>query len=106
MAGDIYKVSAGVEKPNREVAETIADYLNRARALIRRVADRPGHDRRYLIDSTKIREQIGWRSLRQFMPSLEETIEWYHENSEWWQAMEVQIPLWATVAAERVSLAQ
>ena len=105
-AGEIYNVSAGVEKPNREVAETIADYLNQPRGLIRRVADRPGHDRRYLIDSTKIREQIGWRSLRQFMPSLEETIEWYRENLEWWQAMEIQIPLWATVAAERVSLAQ
>jgi dTDP-glucose 4,6-dehydratase len=103
-AGEIYNVASGVQKENGQLAETIADYLKRPRTLIQPVADRPGHDRRYLIDSTKIREQIGWRPLRQFMPSLEETIEWYRENSDWWQPMEVQTPLWATVSAEQVGL--
>jgi dTDP-glucose 4,6-dehydratase len=84
-AGEIYNVGAGQEKTNLEITHFILDRLGKPRSLIRHVKDRPGHDRRYAIDSSKIREELGWRPETPFEEGLERTIRWYRENESWWR---------------------
>ena len=82
--GEVYNVG-GQERENMEVVRRILDLTGASPDLVRHVADRPGHDRRYSVDSTKLRG-LGWTPTHSFdAGGLEETVEWYRENREWWE---------------------
>jgi dTDP-glucose 4,6-dehydratase len=83
-AGEVYNVSAGNEIPNIEIAKKILVMLHKPESLINFVEDRPGHDVRYSLDSTKIRSLLGWQPQFSFQQSLESTVQWYVENEHWW----------------------
>ena len=84
VAGEAYNVGAGNEVRNIEVAERIVDLVGRPRDLIKLVADRPGHDRRYAVDSAKVRS-LGWKPEHRFEDALASTVRWYRENEAWWR---------------------
>ncbi|MTI61999.1 MAG: dTDP-glucose 4,6-dehydratase [Firmicutes bacterium] len=86
-AGEIYNIGSNNEKRNIEIAEAIIDILGKDRSLIKFVKDRPGHDRRYAIDYTKLRQDLGWRPKYDFSRGLKETIEWYCSNEDWWRVL-------------------
>ena len=90
--GEIYNVSAGNELENIEVVRRILKVMGKDESLIEFVDDRPGHDVRYSLDSTKIRRELGWRPKYAFDKALEATVRWYVEN-EWW---------WRPIATEKV----
>ncbi len=81
--GEIYNIGARQEMPNLEIVRLILKQLGRSEDLITFVKDRPGHDRRYAIDSTKIERELGWRPVTQFEQGMKETIEWYRSNPAW-----------------------
>jgi dTDP-glucose 4,6-dehydratase len=83
-AGEIYNVSAGNEITNIEIAKKILAILHKPDSLITFVEDRPGHDLRYSLDSTKIRSMLRWQPSFSFQQSLESTVQWYIENEHWW----------------------
>jgi dTDP-glucose 4,6-dehydratase len=85
--GRTYCVGGGAERNGVEVAETILDVLGRPRDLIEFVADRPGHDRRYAVDSRRIAEDLGWRPSVTFEEGIERTIRWYQEHEDWWRPL-------------------
>ena len=81
--GSIYNVSSGVSQPNLKIVRTILQALGKPDSLIQYVQDRPGHDRRYALDSSKIQRELGWSPLVGFEDGIRKTIEWYRSNSEW-----------------------
>jgi len=81
--GSIYNVSSGVSQPNLKIVRTILQLLGKPESLIHYVQDRPGHDRRYALDSSKIQRELGWSPLVGFEDGIRRTIEWYRSNSEW-----------------------
>jgi len=83
-AGEVYNVSANQECTNMEVTETILKRTKKPLSLIQHVTDRPGHDRRYSLDSTKLRS-LGWKPQWDWKTGLESTIDWYLNHSDWWQ---------------------
>lgn len=85
--GEVYNIGGGAdaELPNRDVTYAILDILGKSRDLIERVGDRPAHDRRYAIDHAKITEELGWRPRTPFRQGLEQTVQWFQQNREWWQ---------------------
>jgi dTDP-glucose 4,6-dehydratase len=87
-AGEVYNVGAESERSNLELVRTILSHLEKSEELIKFVPDRPGHDRRYAIDSTKIRNEIGWKPLHNLEQGLAETIEWYRQNESWWRKVQ------------------
>ncbi len=82
--GEIYNVGGGDEHENIEVAERIIELTGADRSLLRRVDDRPGHDRRYSIDTTKMRA-LGWSPQTPFGDGLARTVSWYREHRGWWE---------------------
>ncbi|HEV7377601.1 MAG TPA: dTDP-glucose 4,6-dehydratase [Pyrinomonadaceae bacterium] len=82
-AGEAYNIGARNERQNIEVIESILDALGKPRSLIRFVADRLGHDRRYAIDPQKVEQELGWKPTETWESGLEKTIRWYAENGEW-----------------------
>ena len=85
VPGNVYNVGAGNERTNLEIVEIILDVLQKPRSLIRYVKDRPGHDRRYAIDNTKIRNSLGFEVAVPFRTGMEETVRWYVEHRDWWE---------------------
>ena len=83
-AGEIYNVGGGDERENIEVAERLLELTGADRSLLRRVDDRAGHDRRYSLDSTKLRA-LGWAPETAFEDGLRATVEWYRDNRSWWE---------------------
>ena len=88
--GDTYNIGGVNEKQNIEIVHTICDFLDRTametgehRALIEFVTDRPGHDLRYAIDSTKIERDLDWKPAETFETGIEKTLRWYHDNKDW-----------------------
>jgi dTDP-glucose 4,6-dehydratase len=81
--GEVYCIGARSERPNIEVVKTILDAVGAPHSLITYVTDRPGHDRRYAIDSTKIERELGWAPRESFESGIRRTVEWYRENREW-----------------------
>jgi dTDP-glucose 4,6-dehydratase len=83
-AGEVYNVGGGNEVPNMEITRRILELTGRDGALIRHVADRPGHDRRYALDTTRLRA-LGWEPRRSFDDALAATVAWYRDNRGWWE---------------------
>jgi dTDP-glucose 4,6-dehydratase len=83
--GEIYNISGNCEKTNLEITELILKRLNKPKSLIRHVKDRPAHDRRYALDSTKIRDELGWKPDTSFEEGLAKTVDWYIANQKWWE---------------------
>ena len=83
--GEVYNVGGHNEKSNLEVVKIILEKLGKPESLITYVTDRPGHDMRYAIDPTKIHNELGWLPETKFEDGIEETIEWYLNNKEWWE---------------------
>ena len=92
-AGETYNIGGGCEKTNLEVVEQLCDYVDELnpsnitsrRPLITFVPDRPGHDYRYAIESSKIRRELGWAPNESFESGLRKTVLWYLDNTQWWQ---------------------
>jgi len=85
--GEIYNISAGNEIENVKVAEQVLEFMEKPKELIQFVEDRPGHDMRYSLDSTKIRNKIGWKPKHKFKQVLKQTVVWYLSNSNWWKPL-------------------
>jgi dTDP-glucose 4,6-dehydratase len=83
--GEVYNVGGVNEKPNLEVLRAMLKLVGKPESLIRHVTDRPGHDRRYAIDATKIRCELGWEPQLSFEDGLALTVKWYLENRSWWE---------------------
>ena len=83
IIGEIYNIGGNNEKANIEIVKLIIKTLGKDESLIKYVKDRPGHDRRYAIDNTKITTQLGWAPKYTFEQGIAETIQWYLENEEW-----------------------
>ena len=84
--GEIYNIGGKNERENVEIAHSILKFLSKPQELLSFVDDRPGHDRRYSLDTSKI-QQLGWRPATQFEESLRQTISWYQENKWWWSPL-------------------
>lgn len=85
-SGETYNVAAGNEYANLQIANFILKMTNKSEDLIKFVKDRPGHDRRYSLNTAKLRD-LGWKPLHKFEESLRETIEWYMKNEWWWHPL-------------------
>jgi len=83
--GHVYNVGGGTEQRNLDLVKLLLAAVRKSESLIRFVQDRPGHDRRYAIDSTKIRTELGWTPRWTFAGGLEATVRWYVEHPEWWK---------------------
>ena len=83
--GEIYNVGGHNERTNLEVVKTILRELGKPESLITYVKDRPGHDRRYAIDPTKIHSELGWLPATPFDEGIKKTIRWYLDNEKWWK---------------------
>ena len=83
--GEVYNVGGHNERTNLEVVQTILKALDKPETLIKFVEDRKGHDRRYAIDPTKLETELGWKPKYNFDTGIQQTIQWYLDNKEWWQ---------------------
>jgi dTDP-glucose 4,6-dehydratase len=84
-AGEVYNVGGGDERENREITRMVLDHTGADDSLVRPVEDRAGHDRRYSLDTTKIREQLGWTPQVPLAEGFARTVDWYRENRGWWE---------------------
>ena len=87
IPGEIYNITAWNEISNKEIVEKILNKMEKPLDLIEFVNDRPGHDKRYSIDSTKIQKEIGWSPKYDFEKALNETVIWYQNNQKWWESL-------------------
>jgi dTDP-glucose 4,6-dehydratase len=89
--GEVYNIGGGNEVKNVDLTHRILELTGRPGSLIRRVADRPGHDRRYALDTAKLRG-LGWAPAVEFEQGLAETVRWYRANESWWRPIKEQDP--------------
>jgi dTDP-glucose 4,6-dehydratase len=94
--GETYNVGSGFEASIEELADRILDLTGKPASLKTIVPDRPGHDRRYLLESTKIRTELGWKPSIEFGEGLRRTVEWYEENRAWWEPLRERAPVTET----------
>jgi dTDP-glucose 4,6-dehydratase len=86
VPGDVYNIGSGHEKTNLEITDKILSLLDKDKSMVEYVTDRPGHDFRYSLDSSKLRK-LGWKPRYSFDDALEETVAWYRQNAWWWQPL-------------------
>jgi dTDP-glucose 4,6-dehydratase len=98
--GEVYNIGGGNEVPNLELTKRILGLLDRPETLIRPVADRLGHDRRYCLDTTKLRG-LGWQPQADFGGGLAETVSWYRENEWWWRPIKQGDPAFTEYYAKQ-----
>ncbi|HLW45465.1 MAG TPA: dTDP-glucose 4,6-dehydratase [Acidimicrobiales bacterium] len=91
--GETYHVGSGVEASIEQIADAVLARLGKPTSLKEIVPDRPGHDRRYLLDTTKIRTELGWRPLVAFDEGVAETVDWYAANRAWWEPLRGRAPV-------------
>ncbi|HEY4643573.1 MAG TPA: GDP-mannose 4,6-dehydratase, partial [Bacteroidota bacterium] len=84
-AGETYNIGANEEWRNIDVVKVILKHLGKPESLIEFVKDRPGHDRRYSTDASKVGTELGWRPSRDFAKGLKMTVDWYSSHAEWWK---------------------
>lgn len=87
IIGEVYNIAGRNERENIDVVHFILKSLDKSQSLIRHVTDRPGHDRRYSLDDTKIRSELGFEHQGTFEEQLSRTIQWYLDNRDWWEAI-------------------
>jgi len=90
-SGHVYNVGGGQHATNREITERLLELCGAGWEMVRHVADRKGHDQRYALDDSKIREELGYEPRIPFGPALAELVAWYRENRAWWQALKDQV---------------
>jgi dTDP-glucose 4,6-dehydratase len=91
--GETYHVGTGVEKSIEEIADAVLAELGKPSDLKTIIPDRPGHDRRYILDWTKIRRELGWEPQIPFDRGLAETVQWYAKNRDWWEPLRERAPV-------------
>jgi dTDP-glucose 4,6-dehydratase len=91
--GETYNVGSGVEKTIEEIADAVLEHTGKPESLKTIVPDRPGHDRRYLLDSSKIRRELGWGEEVGWEDGIADTVRWYAENREWWEPLRDRAPV-------------
>jgi len=91
--GETYHVGSGVEASIEEIADAILAALDKPQSLKMIVPDRPGHDRRYLLDTTKIQTELGWQPTIEFAQGIADTVAWYGENESWWAPLLERSPV-------------
>jgi dTDP-glucose 4,6-dehydratase len=84
--GETYNIGGGTELANRVLTELILELVGKPKTLIQPVKDRPGHDRRYALDTAKLR-RLGWAPGVDFPEGLASTVEWYRSHEDWWRAI-------------------
>ena len=84
-SGEVYNFGASSERRNIEIVRQVLAILGKPESLIEYVRDRPGHDRRYAIDASKVQRELGWAPSREFEPALRDTVSWYVEHRGWWE---------------------
>jgi dTDP-glucose 4,6-dehydratase len=91
--GETYNVGSGVERSVEEIADAVLDALEKPAELKTIVPDRPGHDRRYVLDSTKLRSELDWSDEIAFDEGLAETVRWYADHRSWWEPLRNRAPV-------------
>ncbi|MCG2791001.1 MAG: GDP-mannose 4,6-dehydratase, partial [Actinomycetia bacterium] len=89
--GEIYNIGAGNEKPNVWITKKLIELLGKTEEMIRPVEDRLGHDRRYSVNCTKIKKELGWEAENDFERALEKTVSWYRDNEGWWRPLKKKL---------------
>ncbi len=89
-------MGSGVEASISEIADAVLEILGKPSSLKKIVPDRPGHDRRYLLDCTKIAKELGWEPTVEFDEGLHETVNWYAANRAWWEPLLDRVPVTET----------
>jgi dTDP-glucose 4,6-dehydratase len=89
-AGETYNVGSGIEATIEEIADRVLRLTGKPATLKTVVPDRPGHDRRYLLDATKIHDELGWSPAHGFDEGLAETVAWYEEHRDWWEPLKAR----------------
>ena len=92
-AGETYNVGSGIEATIEEIADRVLELTEKPQTLKKIVPDRPGHDRRYLLDASKISTELGWAPAHGFEDGLAETVGWYAENRDWWEPLKARAPV-------------
>jgi dTDP-glucose 4,6-dehydratase len=91
--GETYNVGSGLEASIEEIADLVLSHLEKSAELKTIVPDRPGHDRRYLLDSAKLRSELGWKPEIEWEDGLRETVRWYADNRDWWEPLKERAPV-------------
>jgi dTDP-glucose 4,6-dehydratase len=94
--GETYNVGSGVEASIEEIADRVLDLTGKPAELKTIVPDRPGHDRRYLLDATKLSTELDWAPRHDFETGLAETVRWYADNRAWWEPLKGRAPVQET----------
>jgi dTDP-glucose 4,6-dehydratase len=100
QSGEVYNIGGGNEVRNIDLTHRILELLDRPASLIQPVADRPGHDRRYCLDTSKLKG-LGWRPQADFHEGLRQTVAWYRENEWWWRPIKDQNPAFKAYYAQQ-----
>ena len=95
-AGETYNVGSAVEATIEEIADRVLELTGKPESLKTIVPDRPGHDRRYLLDASKIATELGWTPSHGFGDGLAETVAWYAANRDWWEPLKARAPVQET----------
>jgi dTDP-glucose 4,6-dehydratase len=93
LEGDTYNVGSGTERSIEEIADLVLKLTGKPESLKTIVPDRPGHDRRYLLDSSKLRRELGWQPEISFEDGLQATVDWYSANRAWWEPLKDRAPV-------------
>ena len=90
---ETYNVGSGLERSIEEIADLVLELTGKPESLKTIVPDRPGHDRRYLLDSSKLRSELGWEPRVSFEEGLRATVDWYAANRAWWEPLKERAPV-------------
>jgi dTDP-glucose 4,6-dehydratase len=91
--GETYNVGSGIEKSIEDIADAVLEHTGKPESLKTIVPDRPGHDRRYLLDATKIRDELGWREEVDWEDGIAQTVAWYADHRDWWEPLRDRAPV-------------